>query len=363
MPHEDYLEWNLKTPVPIKHALWTLHPNVILWVVTSWIIGGHTVAIPYRWHAVGYHSGEWFEAPKTPKPQEKYKEICMFKVVEMFKEYMTTKWKDKHKTGMGDVRYPKILADVKSDLVEIEGEIADNLKDIATVDRHRAVMMKSSNHTEKEMKALDEVLQLRLVLNKVLVSNRQGKKRLVEREKCILEEISCQMTEAEKLHKDSKEDDSTKGDMERLFKKFREGKISTTARSTTTITSTANTIVQGIPTVTALIQNETREKGSLVSVSAVSTITDDTITETLPCITKPATRVTDVGITERCEEMKRYKSISGMPISKTVGTRNALAHVLVEVEPEILTCLLDPDTKRYVKIASNKTQAQGKISV
>ena len=158
------------------------------------------------------------------------------------------------------------------------------------------------------------------------------------------------MTEAEKPHKDSEEDDSTKGDMDCLFKKFRVEIISTTARSTT-ITSTTKTIVQGIPTETASIQNEMSESRSLVSV-----ITADTITETLSCIITPATRITDVDVTVCCKEMERYTSISGMPISKTIGTPNMLTHVLVKVGPEILTCLLDPDTMRYVKIASNKIQ-------
>ena len=70
MPHDEHLNWSLDKPVPIKHSFWTLHPNIILWAMTTWIIGGHTVAIPYKWHSVGYQGGEWFEAPKKPRPEK-----------------------------------------------------------------------------------------------------------------------------------------------------------------------------------------------------------------------------------------------------------------------------------------------------
>ena len=78
--------------------------------------------------------------------------------------------------------------------------------------------------------------------------------------------------------------------------------------------------------------------------------------------TKSATRVADADITMRCEEVKRYTNIRRKPINNTIGNSNCSPHVLVEVEPEILTCLLDPDTKRLTKIASNKIQ-ENKIKI
>ena len=54
--------------------------------------------------------------------------------------------------------------------------------------------------------------------------------------------------------------------------------------------------------------------------------------------------------------MKRYASIVGKPINNTIGNSTYNTDVLLEVEPEILTCLLDPDTKRLTKITSNKIQ-------
>ena len=43
----------------------------------------------------------------------------MFEVVKMCEVYMLTDWTDEHKKGSEIARYPKIIADVKSDLVAI----------------------------------------------------------------------------------------------------------------------------------------------------------------------------------------------------------------------------------------------------
>ena len=57
---------------------------------------------------------------KKVKREEKYEGISMFEVVKMCEEYMTTAWKYKHKKGSDVARYPKIIADFKSDLIVIE---------------------------------------------------------------------------------------------------------------------------------------------------------------------------------------------------------------------------------------------------
>ena len=90
--------------------------------------------------------------------------------------------------------------------------------------------------------------------------------------------------------------------------------------------------------------------------SVVSVISQNKITETLPCITIPATRVADVDITKHSVGMKRYESIVVEPINNTIGNSNINMNVLVKVKPEILTFLLDPGTRKHIKIASNKIQ-------
>ena len=50
------------------------------------------------------------------------------------------------------------------------------------------------------------------------------------------------------------------------------------------------------------------------------------------------------------------QSIIREPINNTIGNSNCNMDVLVKVEREILTCLLDPGTKRLLKIASNEIQ-------
>ena len=60
--------------------------------------------------------------------------------------------------------------------------------------------------------------------------------------------------------------------------------------------------------------------------------------------------------------MKRYANIVGKPINNTIGNSICSTNILVEVESEIIMCLLDPDTKRLTKIASNKIQ-ENKIKI
>ena len=58
----------------------------------------------------------------------------------------------------------------------------------------------------------------------------------------------------------------------------------------------------------------------------------------------------------RSVEMKKYENIVQKLINNMIGNSTCSTNIFVEVEPEIRTCLLDPDTKRLTKIDSIKIQ-------
>ena len=314
----------------------------------TWIIAGHKVDIPYRWHQTSYNGGEFFEAPKQPKKEENYQEITMFEVVRKCEAYIMNKWSDKHKKGSELARYPKIIADVKRDLVSIEEKITEAKSNVTMTDRRILVLKRNSSKTAKEMDLLDELIELRVMLNKEKNRSINEKKRLVKEEEEAFEEVLCQVVEAEKLHNDKAEDKSTTVHVDSLLDKFRKRKKE--ANNTTTSSNNKSSSNRSALTDKVILAK------NLDNDSVVSAISRNTITETLPCITIPATRVADVDITIRSVGMKRYESIVGKPINNTIGQSNCNMDVLVEVEPEILTCLLDPGTKRLLKIASNEIQ-------
>ena len=134
MTYLEWRDWDLEQPVPIKHSFWMLHPNIILWAMRAWIIADHKVTIPYRWTAIGYNGGEHFEAPEQPKKEENYKELTMFDVEKKCEAYMSTKWSDKHRKGSELARYPKMIADVKRDLVVIEEKITEAKSNLSMID-------------------------------------------------------------------------------------------------------------------------------------------------------------------------------------------------------------------------------------
>ena len=146
-----------------------------------------------------------------------------------------------------------------------------------------------------------------------------------------------------------------KDEMERLLKEFRKTKNELLANTTTTSNKSSQAQSSFMNKVIH-VDNSDEDR------SVVSAFTRNTITETLPCVTKPTTTVADVDITMRCGEMKRYKNIRGRPIDNAIDNSNCIPHVRVGVKPETLTSLLDPDTKRLTKIASNKIQ-ENKIRI
>ena len=131
----------------------------------AWGITGEKVAIPYRWNAIGYTGGDYFKAPKRPKKEEKYVELTMFDVIRQCEKYIESDWSDKHKPGSESAKYPKIIADVKRDLVAVEEEITNAKSNITVIDRRRMVLQSTSSKTVKEMADLNELIKLRMLLN------------------------------------------------------------------------------------------------------------------------------------------------------------------------------------------------------
>ena len=161
-----------------------------------------------------------------------------------------------------------------------------------------------SSKTVKEMALLDELIELRVLINKEKNASIIETKRLEQEEEEALEEVLCQVVEAEKLHNDKAEDKSTTVHVDSLLADFRNRKGKKEANTTTTTSSNKNSSnCSALTDKVILTLNQDNN-------SVVSTISRGTITETLPCITIPATRVVDVDITKRSVGMKRYEIIS-----------------------------------------------------
>ena len=58
----------------------------------------------------------------------------MFDVEKKCEAYMSNDWSDKHKKGSKLARYPKIIADVKRDLVTIEEKITEAKSNVTMID-------------------------------------------------------------------------------------------------------------------------------------------------------------------------------------------------------------------------------------
>ena len=161
----------------------------------------------------------------------------------------------------------------------------------SVADRRIMVLKRNSSKEEKDMALLDEMIELRVMLNKDKNTLIKEQKRLEQEEEEAFVEVCCQVVEAEKLHNDKTEDKSTKGLVESLLADFRNGKKETNA--TTNPSSNKSSSNHSALTDKVILANNSDEDTS----SVVSAIIQTTITETLPCITKPATRVADVDIT------------------------------------------------------------------
>ena len=83
------------------------------------------------------------------------------------------------------------------------------------------VMKRNSSKTAKDMESLDEMMELRVKLNKEKNMCIKEQKQLEQEEKEAFEEVLCQVVEAEKMHNDKAEDKSTKGLVESLLAEFR----------------------------------------------------------------------------------------------------------------------------------------------
>lgn len=274
----------------------------------------------------------------------------MFEGVKKYGAYMLTDWSDKHKKRSELARYPKIIADFKSDLVAIENKITEPKSNVTVTDQRIIVLKHNRSKEAKDMALLDEMIELKVMLNKDNKILIKEQKQLEQEEEETFAEVCCQVVEAEKLHNDKGEDKSTKGLVESLLADFRKGKKE--ANTTTNTSNNKSSSNHSALTDKVILVDNSDEDNS----SVVSAITQTTITETLPCITTPVTKIADVDITMQSVVMKRYASIVGIPINNTIDNSTCNMNLLVEVEPEICTCFLDPDTKRLTKITSNKIQ-------
>ena len=105
------------------------------------------------------------------------------------------------------------------------------------------------------------------------------------------------MVEAEKLHNKKAEDKSTIVHVNSLLADFRNRKGEKEANTTTTLSNQNSSNRSAITDKMITTQN-------LDINSVVNAISQNTITETLPCISISATRVADVDITKRSVGMK-----------------------------------------------------------
>ena len=136
------------------------------------------MAIPYRWHQMGYNGDDFFEPPKQPKKEEKYEELTIFDMVKMCEAYISNDWSDKHKKGSELARYPKNIADVKRDLVTIEETITKAKSNVTMIDQRMVELKSISSKTAKQMALLDELIELRILINKGKNTAIKEKKRL-----------------------------------------------------------------------------------------------------------------------------------------------------------------------------------------
>ena len=116
----------------------------------------------------------------------------------------------------------------------------------------------------------------------------------------------------------------------------------TTNASTAAICSSVNNVIKPIKEIQNTLQSQ------------VSNTTTTLIFETQPYITKPATQVVDVDFTMVCRSKMKYINISGDKFDLNLDHTKLIVHAAVEIEPEVLTCLLDPSTKDYTKKALNE---------
>ena len=115
----------------------------------------------------------------------------MFEVVKKCEAYILTNWRDKHKKESELARYPKIIADVKSDLVAIENKITEAKSNVTVTDRRIMVLKRNSSVEVTDMVVPDEMIELRVMLKKKKNTLIKEKKRLEQEEEEAFVEVCC----------------------------------------------------------------------------------------------------------------------------------------------------------------------------
>ena len=253
--------------------------------------------------------------------------------------------------------YPKIIADVRSDLSSIETVIKDIQNDILRIDKqiqrmkHRARLANNIN-----LDSLDEMIRMKQMYTDKLIKNKRTRAALRTEETDRYVEVHTRVCEIENKYCSTRDEEHERPEIQRMLEEFRKNeelRKNVTNRNPSAENPSAHASTAAIyPSVTNV--NRPINEIQCTIQSQASNITTTSASETQLCITKPATRVVDVDFTLVCGSKKKYINISGDKIHSNIDHTKSITHAAVEIEPEVLTCLLDPSTKDYTKKASNE---------
>ena len=145
----------------------------------------------------------------------------MFDVIRTYKTILDTNTKFYRRNGEEKfIKYPKIIADVRSELASIEIVIKAIQNNILVIDKQIQRMKHQVRMGNNNLEPLDEMIQMQQMYTSNMSKNKRIRANLRTKENDKYTEVCTRVSEIENKYCSSMEEDAERSEIQRLLEQF-----------------------------------------------------------------------------------------------------------------------------------------------